>query len=162
MSLEPFAMAGGWAPDLAALPCRLCTSGHYPGITRISMDDILSCRLSCTHFAGALIEEGVVLVTAIDNSDSALTKRAETFGPVTPRVDGSYFDVRLTINPTNLAYSAQALEMHTDLPNEEAAPGVQFLHCRANSVEGGLSLFVDGAAVVEALREERACDFALL
>ena len=52
--------------------------------------------------------------------------------------------------------------MHTDLPGEEMAPGVQFLHCRANTVEGGRSLFLDGAAVAEALRAEDPGAFDLL
>ena len=42
--------------------------------------------------------------------------------PVTPSVDGSYFDVRLTIDPTNLPYTASALELHTDLPKSMPAP----------------------------------------
>ena len=87
---------------------------------------------------------------------------ARSLGPITPTVEGEFFDVRLTVRPTNLAYTARALELHTDLPNEEAAPGVQFLHCRANTVAGGRSLFVDGTAVAEALRHERPEDFHLL
>lgn len=161
-SLEPYARAGGRNPDTAALPRKLWTSGHYPSFTRISMEDILADDESRMRFARALIVEGVALVTNMENSDEGLTNLAESLGPITPCVDGFYFDVRLTIDPTNLAYTASALELHTDLPNEEAAPGVQFLHCRANSVDGGRSLFVDGAAVAEALREEHPQDFALL
>ena len=56
------------------------------------------------------------------------------------------------MKPTNLAYTAKALEMHTDTPAEDIAPGVQFLHCR-NSVEGGANLFLDGVAVANDLRE---------
>ena len=161
-SLEPYVHEGGRKPDAAALPRRLWTSDHYPSIKRITMADIHASDESRMHFARALIDEGIALVTDMENSDDALTRLAETLGPITPTVDGSYFDVRLTIDPTNLAYTASALELHTDLPNEEAAPGVQFLHCRANSVEGGRSLFVDGAAVAEALRKEHPDDFALL
>ena len=161
-SLEPYAHAGGRKPDAAALPRQLWTSGHYPSIQRIPLADIHASDESRMCFARALIDEGIALVTDMDNSDEALTRLAETLGPITPTVDGSYFDVRLTIDPTNLAYTANALELHTDLPNEETAPGVQFLHCRANSVEGGRSLFVDGAAVAEALRVEHPEEFALL
>ena len=161
-SLEHYAGAKGHSPDPAALSRQLWTAGHYPSITRVPMSDITTHGEARMRFARALIEEGIALVTDMENSDAALTTLAETLGPVTPSVDGSYFDVRLTINPTNLAYTAKALELHTDLPNEETAPGVQFLHCRANSVEGGRSLFVDGAAVAEALRTERPEDFALL
>ena len=161
-TLEPYTLARSRSLDPAALPRRLWTAGHYPSITRMSMAEIVDCQESRKHFARALIEEGVAMVTDMENHDTVLTTLAETLGPVTPTVDGSYFDVRLTINPTNLAYTASALELHTDLPNEEAAPGVQFLHCRANTVDGGRSLFVDGAAVAETLREEHPEDFALL
>ena len=161
-SLERYAVADGQSRDPAALPRQLWTAGHYPSITRVPMSDIASKGESRMRFTRALIEEGIALVTDMEDSDTALTTLAETIGPVTPSVDGSYFDVRLTIKPTNLAYTANALELHTDLPNEETAPGVQFLHCRANSVEGGCSLFVDGAAVAEALRTEHPEDFALL
>ena len=40
--------------------------------------------------------------------------------------------------------------------------GIQFLHCRRNTVEGGRSLFLDGAAVAEAFRDSNPKDFALL
>jgi gamma-butyrobetaine dioxygenase len=66
------------------------------------------------------------------------------------------------IEPTNLAYTAKALELHTDTPAEDMAPGVQFLHCRANSVEGGANLFLDGVAVANDLRELYPEDFKLL
>ena len=161
-ALEPYAFGQGHAQDSAALPRRLWSSGQYPSFARICMCDILNEDESRKQFTRSLIEDGVALVTDMDNSDDALTRLAEAIGPVTPSVDGFYFDVRLTIEPTNLAYTANALELHTDLPNEEAAPGVQFLHCRANSVEGGRSLFVDGATVAEALRCERPEDFELL
>lgn len=161
-TLQPYASAGGRAPDVAALPRQLWTSDYHLTMTRLSVADIIAFKRSRKRFARALITDGIVLVDNLQNNDSAVRELAETIGPVTPTVDGSYFDVRLTIEPTNLAYTACALELHTDLPNEEAAPGVQFLHCRANTVEGGRSLFVDGGAVAEALREERPEDFSLL
>lgn len=36
---------------------------------------------------------------------------------------------------------------HTDLPTRETPPGFQFLHCVANTTEGGFSTMADGAAV---------------
>src|SRR3546814_7629006 len=52
--------------------------------------------------------------------------------------------------------------MHTDVPAEELAPGVQFLHCRANSVAGGDNLTPAGAAVAEDFRRDHPEDFRLL
>ncbi len=152
----------GRMPDPAALPRRPWRSDGYPQFARVSQEQIDSSDDARQRFARAIIEDGVAIVTDMENSDEGLTRLAQSLGPITPTVDGHYFDVRLTINPTNLAYTANALELHTDLPNEEAAPGVQFLHCRANSVAGGYSLFVDGMAVAETLRNERPDDFLLL
>ena len=152
----------GRVPDPADLPRRLWGAGHHPRFVRADAAEVERSGEARLAFARALIEDGVAMVTGMEATDEALTRLAETLGPVTPTVDGSCFDVRLEIAPTNLAFTARALEMHTDLPNEEAAPGVQFLHCRANTVEGGASLFVDGAAVAEALREEDRAAFDLL
>ena len=62
--------------------------------------------------------------------------------PVTPSINGSYFDVRLTINPTNLAYTANALELHTDLPNEKQQP--VFSSCECTDVESVLRARITG------------------
>ena len=154
--------AHGRVPDPADLPRRLWGAGKHPDFLRVDQAAVERGGEARLRFARALIADGGAMVTGMEESDASLTRLAETLGPVTPTVDGLYFDVRLEIAPTNLAYTARALELHTDLPNEEAPPGVQFLHCRANTVEGGMSLFVDGAAVAEALREEDPGAFGLL
>ncbi len=53
-----------------------------------------------------------------------------------------------------LAYTAEALPLHTDLTNQELPPGYQFLHCLDNEARGGGSLFCDGFAVATDLRHE--------
>lgn len=159
--LEAFAM-NGCNPDAADLPRTLWYSDHYPDFKRIRQADIEYDDESRARFARALIEEGIALVTDMEDSDESLTRLVNCLGPVTPSAEGEYFEVRLEIAPTNLAFTAGPLEMHTDLPGEEMAPGVQFLHCRANTVEGGRSLFLDGAAVAEALRAEDPEAFDLL
>src|SRR3546814_984118 len=77
------------------------------------------------------------------DSDQGLTETVRLLGQVRPTFFGAYFDVRVHPDPENLAYTAKALEMHTDVPAEELAQGVQFLHCRANAVEGGENLIFD-------------------
>ena len=110
----------------------------------------------------ALLVEGLAIVTDMPDSDEALTQLVLRMGQVRPTFFGVYFDVRTHINPTNLAYTAKALELHTDTPAEDFAPGVQFLHCRANSVQGGRSLFADGVAVANDFRRAFPEDFKLL
>ena len=148
--------------DPAMIPRRAWQSGSYEQWARVSQPALDSDPAERAKFARALIEDGIALVRDMEDSDEGLTRLTQVLGPITPCVDGYYFDVKLHINPTNLAYTAGALEMHTDLPSEEAAPGVQFLHCRRNSVQGGLSMFVDGVAVAEALKAEDPEAFELL
>lgn len=160
--LDGIARHGGRVPDPADLQRRLWYAGAHDGFLRLPQSEVEGSDAARLTFARALIEDGIAFVTEMEDSDAGLTRLANQLGPVTPSVDGSYFDVRLEIAPTNLAYTASALEMHTDLPSEDAAPGVQFLHCRANTVTGGRSLFLDGAAVAEALRTEDPAAFDLL
>jgi len=159
--LEAFAQ-NGQRPDPADLARRLWYAGHDSAFLRITQAEVEGTDAGRARLARALIEEGVALVTGMENSDESLPRLVRQLGPVTPTAEGEYFEVRLEIAPTNLAFTAGPLEMHTDLPGEEMAPGVQFLHCRANTVEGGRSLFLDGAAVAETLREEDPEAFRLL
>ncbi|ASJ73775.1 TauD/TfdA family dioxygenase [Granulosicoccus antarcticus] len=155
-------MVSGRNPDPAMIPRRLWKAGAYDTFARFEQSDIEASDSVRQSFARALIEDGVALVTKMEDSNEALTRLANQLGQVTPTADGHYFDVRLEIAPTNLAYTARALEFHTDLPSEDAAPGVQFLHCRSNTVSGGYSLFLDGAAAAEAFRESDPAGFELL
>lgn len=162
LTADLLAFGSAGIPDVAAISRRLWEADHYQKFPRISQPAIDSDSTERGRFARALIEDGIALITDVENSDAGLTRLANALGQVTPSTDGSYFDVRLNIEPSNLAFTAKALEMHTDLPCEQLAPGIQFLHCRANSVDGGLSMFVDGAAVAEAFRLSNPDDFALL
>jgi gamma-butyrobetaine dioxygenase len=148
--------------DPADLPRRLWYADHYPAIARFAQPALMTDTALVAQWIEALLVEGVAIVTDMPDADQGLTKTARLIGHVRPTFFGEYFDVRTHIAPTNLAYTARALELHTDTPAEDVAPGVQFLHCRANSVQGGDSLFLDGAAAAEDLRRAHPEDFALL
>lgn len=159
--LVPYA-SGLPRPDPAELPRRLWYADHYPRIQRFAQPALLRDKALVGQWAKALLEEGVTLVTGMPDSDQGLTETVRLLGQVRPTFFGEYFDVRVHADPVNLAYTAKALEMHTDVPAEELAPGVQFLHCRANSVEGGDNLILDGAAAAEDFRHDHPADFRLL
>lgn len=162
MSLLRQVATGGRAADPAALPRKLWYNDHLPKITRVDQNAVLETGEGRARLTRALIEDGIAIVTGMDKTTEALPRLVNSIGSVTPSAEGLFFDVRVEIEPTNLAFTAGPLEMHTDLPGEEFAPGVQFLHCLENTVDGGLSLFLDGAAVAEALRVEDPDAFALL
>lgn len=148
--------------DPADLPRNLWFSDFEPRIARLPQSSVLHSDDGRARFCRALIEDGIAIVTGMEPGKDSLTALVESLGSITPSAEGYFFEVRVEIAPTNLAFTAGPLEMHTDLPGEEAAPGLQFLHCLENTVEGGMSLFLDGAAVAEALRREDPQAFRML
>lgn len=157
------AYAGGEPrPDPGDLPRKPWYADHYPNLTRVSHPLLLESEAERLRWIEALLVEGVAIVTDMPDTDDALTRTALLIGKIRPTFFGPYFDVRVHVRPTNLAYTSKALELHTDVPAEEMAPGIQFLHCRANSVAGGSSLFADGTAVANDLRSTDPEAFRLL
>ena len=142
--------------DASGMPIIIQRLRDSPSLTWVND------RTLVTKWIEALLVEGVAIVTDMPESDHGLTETARLVGHVRPTFFGAFFDVKTHIDPTNLAYTARALELHTDTPAEDMAPGMQFLHCRTNNVQGGDSLFLDGAAAATDLRRERPRDFALL
>ena len=67
---------------------------------------------------------------------------------------GTTFEVISKSDPNNLAYTAEALPLHTDLTNQELPPGYQFLHCLSNDAVGGGSIFCDGFAVAADMQDQ--------
>ncbi len=148
--------------DPADLPRKAWYGDHYPDVPRFSQPALVADPALRAKWIEAMLVEGFTIVTDMPDSDAGLTETASLLGQVRPTFFGEYFDVRTHINPTNTAYTAAALELHTDTPAEEHAPGVQFLHCRANTVQGGGSLYSDGVAVANDFRLRDPEGFKLL
>ena len=75
---------------------------------------------------------------------------------------GRLFDVMSVPNPTNLAYTAVGLGVHSDNPSRHPSPGVQLLHCLESEAPGGDTLLLDGFSAAELLRAEDPESFDLL
>ncbi|WP_428687568.1 TauD/TfdA family dioxygenase [Roseibium sp.] len=148
--------------DPANLVRKPWYADHYPAVGRFAHADLVANKANVKAWVETMLTDGVALITGLPDTDAALLETASLIGHVRPSYFGLVFEVKTHIKPTNLAFTSKALELHTDLPSEDFAPGVQFLHCRANSVEGGDSLFVDGLAVAEDFRKLYPEDFDLL
>ena len=148
--------------DPADLAREAWYGDHYPNVPRFSQPALKADPKLRAKWIEAMLVKGFVILTDMPDSDEGLTETAEMIGRIRPTFFGDYFDVKTHINPTNTAYTASALELHTDTPAEEHAPGVQFLHCRANTVEGGYSLYADGVAVANDFRARDPEGFKLL
>lgn len=159
--LEAYA-GGRKRRDPANLARRAWHGDHYAKIARFHQPEVMADKQTVASWVAAMLVDGVAIVDQMPDTDDALLETASRIGHVRPSYFGQVFEVKTHINPTNLAFTAKALELHTDLPSEDFAPGIQFLHCRANSVVGGDSLFVDGLAVAEDFRRTHPEDFRLL
>lgn len=105
---------------------------------------------------------GLSIIEGLADSAQAGMAVAQRIGFLRETNFGREFEVVSVPRPNNLAYTAIALPLHTDLPNQEVPPGFQFLHCLANAAAGGGSIFADSFAIAEDLRVEDPQTFELL
>jgi gamma-butyrobetaine dioxygenase len=103
---------------------------------------------------------GLVLLAGAGAAGDAVERAAARFGYVRETNYGRTFDVRVTPEPGNLAYSERALDLHADNPYRASPPTLQLLHAiAADPAGGGETLFVDGFAHAEALRRAEPAAF---
>lgn len=93
---------------------------------------------------------------------TSVERTGDVLGPVLRTLYGTVFDVRSVRRPINIAYSDEALPLHQDLAYYESPPGIQLLHCLAQSSSGGESVFVDAHAVARTFRETMPSMFRTL
>jgi gamma-butyrobetaine dioxygenase len=100
-----------------------------------------------------LLQEGIAFMNDVPRRDHAILEATASIGYVPETNYGRVFDVRAVPKPENLAYSDLGLGLHTDNPYREPVPGFQALHTLVAAPDGGDSLFADGFAIAEHLRE---------
>jgi gamma-butyrobetaine dioxygenase len=137
-------------------------NGFLHQINSVDYIDLMQSNEALYDWMKQLDQDGLSLVHNMPSTQTALDE-------VTNRIDyqrqtnfGVTFEVKTEPNPINLAYTALALPLHTDLSNQETPPGYQFLHCLANENAGGESIFADGLRILEELRKENSANFKLL
>ena len=102
----------------------------------------------------AVRDIGVTQLCDVPTTEDVLPALAKRISFIRESNFGVLFDVQSKADADSNAYTAFNLPLHTDLPTRELQPGLQFLHCLVNDATGGESVFVDGFAIAEALRQE--------
>jgi gamma-butyrobetaine dioxygenase len=148
--------------DLAHVPVNLWKSDFRESMCRFEYSSIAGDPEARIAYLRALLTDGMALVEGVADSDDGVKHVAEIAGHVRATFSGYFFDVKAYPKPVGTAYTARALEPHTDVPCEQYPPGIQYLHCRVNDVVGGQTTFVDGAAVAHDLKTLHPLDFELL
>ena len=123
------------------------------GVPRHGADAILGSDGALSDWVADTRRHGLSIVEGLADDPEAGLAIARRVGHLRETNFGLTFEVISKPDPNNLAYTADALPLHTDLPNQELPPGYQFLHCLANEAEGGGSSFCDGLAVARDLAE---------
>jgi alpha-ketoglutarate-dependent taurine dioxygenase len=109
-----------------------------------------------------LVTDGLAFLSDVPAEPGAILATMPLAGQVAETNYGLLFDVRAVPEPENLAYSDRGLGLHTDNPYREPVPGFQALHVLVAAPDGGESLFADGFALAEHLRQEDPAVFEVL
>ncbi|TPX45556.1 hypothetical protein SeMB42_g03973 [Synchytrium endobioticum] len=95
---------------------------------------------------------GLCFLRGVPDDEMAVERLASRFGCTRNTFYGTSWNVKSVPQARNIAYTSLHLGLHMDLLYFEAPPGLQFLHCLKNSVQGGTSIFVDAFKAVELLK----------
>ncbi|MCR9257333.1 MAG: TauD/TfdA family dioxygenase [Alphaproteobacteria bacterium] len=134
-------------------------TGHLP---RFDHSAVMTEDRALRDYCIALRDVGAAIVENMPTSPGALTRTAERIGHLRTTHFGTLFDVVSMKNPNSNAYTPIALPLHTDLPDKEHVPGIQFLHCLVNDAEGGDSILADGVHGAALLRQSDPEAFRIL
>lgn len=102
----------------------------------------------------ALRRVGIVYLKGAPAEQGQVARLAERIGYLRLTFYGHTWQVQDKYNANNVAYTSGRLSLHSDYPALHFAPGVQFLHCITQAVEGGESEVVDGFHMAEQLQRE--------
>ncbi|XP_044058044.1 gamma-butyrobetaine dioxygenase [Siniperca chuatsi] len=102
----------------------------------------------------ALRRVGIVYLKGAPAEQGQVARLAERIGYLRLTFYGHTWQVQDKYMANNVAYTSEKLSLHTDYPALHFAPGVQFLHCINQAVEGGESVVVDGFHMAEQLQRE--------
>lgn len=154
---------GAPRPDAAAMPHRYWKAADLPhGAPRHDASAILNDDAALMAWLLDTKTCGLTIVQGIEGQGEASMAIARRIGFLRETNFGQTFEVVNKADPNNLAYTALALALHTDLTNQETPPGYQFLHCITNDAQGGGSVFADGFAMAQVLRDSDPQAFDVL
>ena len=142
---------------LACRPSKLCFFSF------ISLSFSFSNLQVLHDWLETLARYGVAMIKNAELTEDQVRKVASRVNFIRRTSYGEEFAVRADPNATNVAYTSNPLQIHTDLPYYEYAPGVNLLHCIAQTKSpGAFNMLADGFHVAERLRKENLNVFKCL
>ncbi|KAF0042873.1 gamma-butyrobetaine dioxygenase isoform X2 [Scophthalmus maximus] len=130
---------------------------HWDSELRIPTGDfqeVLRDDEAALAWLSALRRVGIVCLKGAPTERGQVARLAERIGYLRLTFYGHTWQVQDKHMANNLAYTSKKLSLHTDYPALHFSPGVQFVHCISQAVEGGESEMVDGFHMAELLQRE--------
>jgi gamma-butyrobetaine dioxygenase len=121
-------------------------------LPEISYDHVMGSDAGLLAWLYLLRDYGVCFVRGVPTDPGMVLDVAGRIGFLRNTNFGILFDVESKPDPDSLAYTSHRLNCHSDLPNREMPPGLQFLHCLVFEATGGDSILVDAFACADELR----------
>lgn len=131
-------------------------------LPRFYHEAVMTDKSALKEYCLALRDVGAAIVDHMPTQPGTMTRVVERIGHLRTTHFGTTFDVVSMKNPNSNAYTPIALPLHTDLPDKEHVPGVQFLHCLVNDATGGESILADGAFGASVLKDQDPDAYDLL
>ena len=144
-------VAAGWT----AAAIETWDRSSMPVLPSADFDAVHAAPSALRDWLEILVRYGVGRLRNGPATDRALLKVVDLFGHVRETNYGRHFEVRVEVNPTNLASTGLGLQAHTDNPYRDPAPSVLVLYCLESSAAGGENIVVDGFRAAERLRDEK-------
>ncbi|MBU3739591.1 MAG: DUF971 domain-containing protein [Rhodoferax sp.] len=143
-------------------PVQLWDGHQPPGLPQARWPDLLADPAVELAWLERFAALGFGLLRDVPREPGSVAEVGDRLGYVRVTNYGRLFDVKSVPNPTNMAYTAVGLGVHSDNPYRHPSPGVQLLHCLECEAPGGDTLLVDGFMAAECLRREDPGAFELL
>jgi gamma-butyrobetaine dioxygenase len=138
-------------------------AADWPAPAPVLAEDFLTRDDALAEILARVALQGLAFLHGAAAAPRAVEAIVARFGFVRETNYGRLFDVRVEPRAGNLAYSAQALDLHADNPYRDPVPTLQLLHAIEVGAGGGATVFVDGFAQAAVFAEasprhfERLC-----
>lgn len=130
---------------------------HFDFTKIIEDDAVLHDWLS------ALTINGIAIIRNTPQTELEARRVADRVGFIRRTHYGEEFMVKAKEATSNVAYLSAPLQMHTDLPYYQYAPGVNLLHCLVQSKSsGGQNLIADAFYVATLMKNDYPAEFKAL
>ncbi|GJC90731.1 gamma-butyrobetaine dioxygenase [Colletotrichum liriopes] len=131
-----------WAPDHMS-KFGWTRETLAPRLRKIHYEDFVAGGASFRDAVLSLSQIGLVFLTDVPQTETAVADIALKFGAVKETFYGRTWDVISKPDAENVAYTSSYLGLHSDMLYLDSPPRIQLLHCLENSCSGGESIFSD-------------------